>query len=674
MPPRVVPTSTAAASADVPGIISADDYRRLTGTPPTLPTAALSTTGLSTWTDVTVTSLTSPIDSAANQLKYRRSHNIGYAAAGKLVLTGLFPGLNSDDSMYDTTCMHRLTGYVEPTTGRALLAVAMTGPGRGTNGAVTYRRDPYAYDYMMSHAAVAVGANVWAGGRSRVLIGMSNGADDALRYAAHFPDKVAALVLIAPNWNMGYGVGSYYDRQSASGRTGIESQLAARGTSTSAQLDTYRVAYAVEAVRRLLRLPGWRAPIYILGDRTEAPTVPLPSPDLLASALTTELVNKSLVRKVITQSDSSFRVLHAGLPNNAGEIEGEKRWFPVLAEIEEYPMPQAVEAPGLQILGSICTRTISGSADPADDRMGLEIFLSSAVDGKTDSTNGGMTHVADFTYDNVSGLYVLDPTNSTNGYVQLIGGPEGLDDRSEAFTAGVRKRIELAVSPDITDVVTDTHYTLEWNAEDLVDGAVSSWTDTNAVGVSWVQATGSKQPTSAVDGNGHRYVEFDGVDDVLNVTNALWDPRADFAVTVVASKLDSAARVIIDLTRTGTLEESRIVWNTAWIGEYLDSANAESGGEVGGVGGINTISVVTYQRHGTKHQMSVDGSVIQEGTIGNEWGGISGAVASLGSARAGATNYLFGAWRIYRLAIKQTKAASMRDLRSIQRMYEAATS
>jgi pimeloyl-ACP methyl ester carboxylesterase len=659
------------------GLLSASLYQRLTGTAPALSTAALTSSAGSTWTDTTETGLTDGI-SASTQLKYRRSYKNDVAGTGNLVLTGFFPGFASDDSLYDTTFMHRVTGYVEATTGRGLLAVALTGPGRGINGSVDYRRDRWAYRYMLNHAATAEGAKVWAAGRSRILVGMSTGALDALLYAATFPEDIAALVLIAPNWNMGYGANSYYDLQSASNRSLIEGQLAARLTSSAASLDTYRVVYPATAVRRLLDLPGWTAPIFVLGDRTEAPLVPIPDPDPLVSILGTNLQNESLLRPKITASGDDNRGLHAGLPNNDGSIYFERAWFPVVADVAEYTMPDAVEAPGLQVLGSMAFKAKTGSSNGWDNRLALEAWIGRNADAKSDATYGGKEHVADLTFDNRSGIYRFDTSitsTTTNGKIQIIGGPEALDDFSHAFTAGGVCRIELAESPTITDALTETHYSKEWSAESLSTGAVSSWADAGAT-LSFVQATGSKQPVCATDGNGHKYVEFDGVDDVLLLTNNLWDPRGDFSVEGVFNKLDSASRVIVDLARVGTLEESRIAWNVLYNGQYLDSANAESGGEVGGTGGANAIFSVLYQRHGTQHMGSVNGSAYQKGTIGNEWAGLGTTIVSLGAGYAGSGGvaYLNAKVRVYWLRIKQGKATSTREWRSIQRADQTATS
>ncbi len=72
---------------------------------------------------------------------------------------------------------------------------------------------------------------------------------------------------------------------------------------------------------------------------------------------------------------------------------------------------------------------------------------------------------------------------------------------------------DATTNPQLPDDISSVY---DWNADDLLAGAVSSWVD-NRASLDLTQGNAAQQPLATVAGiNGHNYVTFDGVQDNLS--------------------------------------------------------------------------------------------------------------------------------------------------------------
>ena len=659
-------TPTTAATVDNAGTMPADAYQQFVGIPPTDPSSAISTTGASgTYSEATVTNVTSSLDSSITSLSYDRCHDTGHAGSHKLVPTILFPGFGQAKSQFSTTLKRRMASYVG-NSGLAPLVVAVSSRGRSpASGTIDYARDTQDRFDCLDHAVAAVGSsNVYGSGQSAILIGYSTGCFDALLAACRCPDRVLAVILYYPNFDLGVDpADSYWTLQSSSVRTNLTSTIGDRATGSATALDPYVARNPIDAIARIVALPN--APhIWVLSDRTEAPTIGLPSPDRLVAALKVipECAAKTHVH--ITQTGDSNRILHDEGADGAGSIYAERYYFPtVLANAQEWMMPRESPASGLRLLGWMKTRSITGSTNPYDDRTGFEIWTGANTSPKTDSA-GGKLHACELTYLDAGRQFVLDPVTSQNGYAQVL---RDSDTRSFVLTAGSKLNVNLNVSTTISAVST-LGFTHEFRSDVGVTGTspVTAWAD--QIGALSFTSSGSTAPVTATDGDSKTLLRFSAASSQLMLLNSLIvDPTQDFTICMVVNKTNSTAQHFLGVSHHGTLAELSLKFTSGVDGAQLLSDSfvklAETGAQLMSINAKHFLALM--RKNGVLYQ-SIDGSAWSKATI------LAGTFTTTGTntttigagwANSGGAYWQYLTGDVYQLFTKQS-ATSEADLLS----------
>lgn len=633
-----------------------------TTTPPSDPTTAPSTAGASgTYSEATAT-VTSTLDSSITNLAYDRCANAGHAGTSKGVPFLLFPGFSQTKSQFTQAMKRRLADYVDPVSGRAPFVLGISSRGRGTGGTIDYVRDRQDRDDCVKHAVAAVGAsNLFASGRGVVVIGYSTGCLDALLYACTFPDSVLAIVLYYPNFDLGVDpADSYWALQSTTQRTTyLVPQVGDRAQGSAAAIDPYLARNPIDAIARIVALPGGPH-IWILGDRTEAPAVPIPNPDRLAAALRAVPGAISKTHVHITQAGDVNRILHDAGVDGAGTIYSERFWVTtVLAGAAEWSMPREAPPNGLRLLGWMRTRTITGSVNPSDDRPGFEVWTGTVVNPKANAA-GGRLHACEFRYWDTGRQFTFDPVTSQNGYLQVL---RDASNRSYDLTAGSKLILNLNVSMAIT-AFADLGFQHEWKGGVGVTGTtqVTNWADQIGA-LAFTATAGTTCPATATDADGKALLRFDATSSQKLLLNQLLvDPTKDFTICMVVNKTNATAQFILEMSHHGTAA----VLNIAYTSGVTSSNHKNDAGtyatlNTNGIGGQpfsqNAKHFVVLMRKNGADYISIDGSAWSLSTVPSDsftTTGTNTTTIGCGWANGGGAYWQFLTGDVYHLVSKDS--------------------
>lgn len=594
------------ATQNAEGLMPASLYQAVAFVPPTDPTDAIPTTGATgVYTEVDVTNVTSSIDSSITNIGYKRCHDNGHAATQKLIPVLLFPGFTSSGrTEFSDAMVRRMAGYVDPASGRAPLVIKTQTRGRGNGGTIDRARDAQDALDILDHASSAVGANVYgtAGQVSAICIGYSTGALDALNFAARFPDRCLGVVCYYPNYDLGVDpYDSYYPLQTSTNRAIIAGQVQPSGdvrlTTGAASIDQYLARNAIDAVPRIMSIPGGPH-VWVIGDTNDPE--PLPTRERLRDALQAIPAAKAKAHIHITATGDSNRVLHGDGDDSAAAQYAERYYFPfLLANAAEWTMPRTSPAGGLRLLGWMKTKL-------------FEIWLGRNSSPKTDGTYGGRDHAAEFEYDDYIRKFTVRPVASLSGYCQTIR--DG-DNRNTAITAGTKTTIDLNVSRTIT-TVTDVGYEHSFRADLGVTNSsgVTNWAD--QIGALAFTAAANK-PSYTTDANAKNIIRFNSASSQKLVLNSLLvNPLQDFTISFVAAKTSSGDNYGMELSHHGSsaIIPVRLSSTPTAIASFTPDGGGTGIANVNGVGNgqpftLNAPHVFTLMRKNGYLYMSVDGQL-----------------------------------------------------------------
>lgn len=575
---------------------------------PTDPTDAISTAGSSgTFTEVTVSTVTSSIDPSITNLAYRRIYDNGHAAPGKLIPAILFAGFgNNGVASFTDAQAERMATSVDPVTGRSLLMLKVQTRGRGNLGTIDYARDGQDVLDLLDHAVNAVGVNAYGygttGGASAIVIGYSTGALDALLFASRFPDRCLGVVLYFPNYDLGHdSFDSYYMLQGSANRATIASWYQPGGdlrlTPGAANLDQYVARNAVDAISRIVALPEGPH-IWLLGDSDE--TEGITSITRLKNILQSIPAAAGKTHVHITQTGDSNRILHADGVNGASEQYAERYWIPyLLRNAAEWTMPRKSPASGFRILGWMKTKL-------------WEIWLGPNTAPKTAIGAGGKDSAAELQYDDYSRRYrvkLITEANS-NVYVEVL---RDADKRNVLFTPKLDSIIDLNVIQSISSVA-DVGFQFSWRADNGVtdSSGVTNWQE--ALGGILAFTASANKPSYTTDGDGKNLIRFSAASSQKLLYNALIiDPTQDFTGCATVNKTNSTLGIIYELSNHGDLSRTGLLYTSGTDGGYAqNSTNGTMLANVNGVGGHtfsqNAKHVLCMMRKSSVLWESLDGS------------------------------------------------------------------
>lgn len=568
-------------------------------------TADIPTTGASgSYSEATVTNVTSSIDPTITNLGYRRVYDTGHAATAKLMSTMLFGGFGQNGiAQFPDAMAERMSSYVDESTGRSPLVIKMQTRGRGNLGTIDYARDGQDALDILDHAVNAVGSNVYGygttGGASAVVIGYSTGGLDALNFAARFPDRCLGVVVYFPNYDLGADPkDSYYPIQSSATRAQIAASVQPGGdvrlNPGAASVDQYMARNAIDAVARIVAIPGGPH-VWVLADLDE--TEPLPSATRLRDALQSIPAAKGKVHVHLTKTGDSNRILHADGANGASEIYAERYYFPyLLKNAAEWTMPRKSPPGGLRILGWMKTKL-------------FEVWTGPSTSPKTTASAGGRDHAAEFQYDDYTRRFKILPITSTSGYFQVI---RDADNRSTAFTAGTELAVDLNVTRSISAVTEiGVEHSFRADAGVTDSSGVTNWADQIGA-LAFTEAT--NKPAVATDADGKSLIRFTGASShKLVLSSFLVDPTQDFTVFLVTNKTNSTTSYPFELSHHGTLARVGIGFTSnATEGHAYNDAGSWAIANTNGIGGQtwsqNAKHVIGLMRKSGVLYMSIDGS------------------------------------------------------------------
>ncbi|MFO0588849.1 MAG: hypothetical protein U0441_14965 [Polyangiaceae bacterium] len=635
------------------------------------PTTAISTVGASgTYSEATVTNLVSSLDSTINNMSYDRCHDTGHAGTAKLVPTLLYPGFGQARTQFTAAMKRRLASYVDPVSGRSPMPIAVSSRGRGGLGTIDYARDTQDRFDALDHAVAAVGAsNVFGAGRSAVVVGYSTGCLDALLAACRCPDRVLAVVLFYPNFDIGADpIDSYWGLVSSSIRSSLITQVGDRAQGAPAAVDPYIACNATDAIGRIVALPNGPH-IWVMGDRTEAPTVPIPNPDRLVAAIKAVPGTTPKLHVHITQSGDSNRILHNDGADGAGSVYAERYCYStILANAAEWTMPR--ESRSLRLLGWMKTRAVTGSANPADDRPGFEIWTGATTNPKSNA-NGGKIHACEMAYLDAGRQFTFEPVTSQNGYVQVL---RDSDSRNVALTVGARTNVNLNASQTIT-ALSDIGFTHEWRTD--VGGSitgttqVTNWADQIGA-LAFTASAGATCPSLATDSDSKACLRFASASSQKMLLNSLLiDPTKDFTMLVVCSKSNTTAATVLEVSHHGTLARLAAQYGSGTASAfYYNNSNAVAIENQNGIGGHtwsqNTKQFFALMRKNGVLYVSLTGSTWSKSPIQNEaftMTGTNTTSVGCGWADSGGAYWRFWDGDVYEVASKDG-ATSEADLLS----------
>lgn len=603
------------ATQDNAGAMSAAAASELFGEPPTDSTEAFSTAGAATYQEGSGT-CTSTLDGLTLHFSY--CYCVEHAALpGAVLVTHVeAAGFNQPASSFDTTHKRRLASYVSSRDGvpRSLFVVAADPRGRGaTSGTVDYNRDSYdRLDIARAAAAIAegLGATVLGSGESFGIGGYSTGGTDVQGAIAHLTDHVIYGVSYFPNWSL-----IQYWQLSQSTRAALTTSIGALGTSQPTEVDPYLARAGEYAISKILAMPGAPA-FFLLGDRTDAPLTPIPSPDELAALITETPGARSRVHVHITQAGDSNRITHAGGVDSAGAIYAERYWVRYALEVAaEWNLPSSGD---LVVTGWVKSRGRTGATDPRDNREAFEIWTApSAVDCKTDST-GGSLHALDLHYD-FSGRFAFSPRTSQNGKIEVRS---RWNLRRLAFTAGTPFTVDLNAAPSLS---ADTAGLIELDPAHLYSTAdpltitgtltVTGWDDQPRSGLTAFNlgASGGHEPATATDADGKLCIEFTAANsDRMTTANLIADPTATegFTVVGVISKVGAGELFALGLATTAGSNKARINYGYA---NGLDQAYYYQDDGSSGIANLNGLGGHTFTTSSAKHFFAIGSRTEQDG-------------------------------------------------------------
>lgn len=599
-------------------------------TPPTDPTDPISTTGASgTYSEASVNTVVSSLDPSITNLAYQRCHDTGHAATKTLLPILYIPGLGQAGTAIDDTCKRRVAAYTDGTT--APLVIAATTRGRGAGGTQRYVKDTQDLFDIGAAAVTAVeglGATVYGSGRSFVIVGYSTGCFDALLAACRCPDRVLALILYYPNFDLGVDPDDgYWALQSNTIRTGyLVSQIGDRGTGTPAEVDPYLARNAIDGIGRVIAIPGG-PDVWILGDQDEAPNVPIPAPGRLAAAIQAvqQAIPKAHVH--ITQTGDSNRILHNSGINGTGSIYAERYWVPtVLSNAAEWALPRESPAGGLRMFGWFSMRTISGSANPEEDRPGLELWTGPNAGPRSD-TDGGTLHACEIYYLDAARQFSLKPVTTQNGYYEIR---RGGDIRKGTITAGAETYLNLNAAPTLT-ALSDAGFTDVWHSDTGVTGTTTV--------TAWAAVTGGKtftasanHPSTATDGDGETCIRFTAASTTkMLLASQIIDPRSDCTLVLVANQGATANKYFFEINRHGD-RSALTVWRSSGTRVSYTLADASSGLGASNIEQPTTAAAkhfLALRRESGVWMLSVDGTTWTRATVSADTFTTSGTVETV---------------------------------------------
>lgn len=656
-------------------LASANSGSSTSAAAPTDPTTAPSTAGSTgTYSEASVPTVTSSLDASITNLGYDRCHSLGHVGSKKLVPTLLFPGYQQNKTQFSQTLKRRMADYVGPT-GLAPLVIAINSRGRVAGGTIDYVRDRQDRRDCLAHAVSTVGlSNVFGSGESCVVVGYSTGCLDALLYACTFPDRVLAVVLYYPNFDLGVDpADSYWALQDATQRSYMTSQIGDRAQGAVGALDPYLVRNPIDAIARIVNLPN--APhVWVMGDRTEYPGLPLPNPDRLIAALLAIPGNTGKIHIHITQSGDSNRILHDSGADGAGSIYAERYWATtVLTSTTEWLMPREAPSTGLRLLGWMCTRSTTTADNTA--RPGFEIWTGTVTAPKTNSA-GGRLHVCEFRYWDTGRQFVFDPVTSQNGYLQVI---RDADNRTYTLTAGTRLNVNLNVSATITDFA-DIGFAHDYKGGVGVTGTtqVTAWAD--QIGSSnFTQSAGTTCPSTATDANSKNVLRFSGASSQYLVLNSLLiNPTADFTVCMVVSKTNTTGGYVFEASHHGSLAVCNVGYGSSVSNNnYKVDSGSYGYANTNGLGGQafsqTTPHFIALMRKNGVFYMSFDGSSWSKSSVTADTFTLTGTnttTIGCGWANGGGAFWQFWTGDVYEVATKNgaTSEADITSAWSLMKM------
>jgi hypothetical protein len=423
--------------------------------------------------------------------------------------------------------------------------------GRGTvSGSLHYQ--PFETQALLDILAAAVtaatsaGATVYGGGRCAWFLSSSTGATDAGLMLQRCPEAVLGISMLYPNADLT----RYHELVSGGTLTALESQLAVLGAREPAALDYY-TAVALDGIGRVLALSTCTAELHVGGDETEAPTVPIPNPSEIVATARGEFAARRLVSYHITTSSDATadRVLHNSGATSTGVTRFNYRWIPSALAATEWRLPASFER--LRAPGLFRRIAVTGSADPVNNRAGLDLWFAPTTAGVTD-TNAGRQFAADVSL-SADGLITIEPVTSTSGFVEVLTGSTG---------RVVPLEPRFVVNPDAAPAINipadlaALGITHAWFSDEGVTGGgtITAWAEASGFGAITLAAA-ANNPAAATDSDGIATVRFTAASSTKLVAASLpFSPRANYALIVVFSIPTTAAGQIVNFTHQGTYD------------------------------------------------------------------------------------------------------------------------
>lgn len=608
------------ASADADGAMPAAAYRQYAGVPPTDPTTPVPTTGASgTYVDTTATNVASTLDPSITDLAYDMSWDTGHKASKILMPMILLPGLAQSKAGISTACRHRYAGYTDENGAYAYLPIAVTTRGRGNGGTQRYVRDTQdVFDILAAAvtAAEAAGCTVYGGGRCAVFVGYSTGAVDLLLALVRRPEGVLAGACFYPNFDLGYDSDDgYYQLVSNAVRTDyLDSRVGVRGQGTAAELDPYMARNAIDGAPRILAIPS-SPDLWVFGDETEAPLVPIPSPSRLTSALRAHPSSAAKTHTWITTSLDATRVLHDSGVDGSGSILAERRFVRAALGAREWVFPRDTPPGGVRVFGWMATRAVNDAADVADNRPGWELWTGPNANPRSDEPAGGTLHACELAVFDAGKQFLLDCVSSQgDGYFEIVRDD---DVRAGTMTNGVKTIVRLNESPVVTSLAA-AGFTDVWHSD-------TGNTGTTTV-TAWAAVTGGKtftasvnHPSTATDGNGEQAIRFTAASTTAMILSGLlFDPREDFTLCFAMNhRTGTSNQYLFELRRNADTSAFSVWRSSGTRVSYLQTGGGSDGlaGAIEQPTGSGAVRWVAIRRKSDVMSLSVDGAVLIKSAV-----------------------------------------------------------
>lgn len=644
------------ATVDSSGLMPAQLYSEAVGVPPTDPTTPIPTTGASgVFVDTTATNVASTLDPTITDLAYDMSWDTGHKASKILVPFLMIPGLAQSKAGISSTCRHRYSGYADEAAEYAPLPIAVTTRGRGNGGTQRYVRDTQDLLDILAAAvtaAEAAGCTVYGGGRCCVPVGYSTGAFDLQLLLARRPEAVLAGAEFFPNFDIGYDADDgYYQLVSNTIRaTYLDTQVGVRGQGSAAELDPYMARNAIDGLPRVLALLG--APhLWVFGDETEAPLVPIPSPSRLSSALRAHPASAAKTHVWITTDADAVRVLHGrGLPGEDAGVDStgaqlaERRFVRAALAAREWTLPRETPAGGLRVFGWMAAKEIADAADPADNRPGWEMWFGPSAGPRSAESTGGTLHACELQVFDAGKQFLIEPVTSQNGHYEIRR--DG-DTRKGTITAGEKRIVRMNEAPSIA-TLDEAGFTDVWHSDTVGAGAVSSWAA--SVGAkSWGPTAVASNPSTATDGNGKQVIRFTAASvHRLALSTLLVDPREDFTIALVLNDRTGTTNAYWMELRRKADTSALSLWRSSGARlSYLLTSGGASGlaGEIEQPAASAGVRWIVLRRKQDVMSISVDGAVLIKSAVTADTFNVSATVETLIGCRLGndGTTYFQGA-------------------------------